>query len=38
VHLIRNETSAQAKTVAVQLVPHGPMRRIDAAAPGTCPF
>ena len=38
VHLIRNETSAVAKTVAVQLVPHGPMRRIDAAAPGNCPF
>jgi quercetin dioxygenase-like cupin family protein len=38
VHLIRNETSAQAKTVAVQLVPNGPMRRIDAAAPGNCPF
>ena len=38
VHLIRNETSAVAKTIAVQLVPHGPMRRIDAAAPGNCPF
>lgn len=38
VHLIRNETSAPAKTVAVQLVPHGPMRRIDAPAPGNCTF
>ncbi|HZJ55289.1 MAG TPA: cupin domain-containing protein [Myxococcaceae bacterium] len=38
VHLIRNETAAAAKTIAVQLVPHGPMRRIDAAAPGNCPF
>jgi quercetin dioxygenase-like cupin family protein len=38
VHLIRNETDAVAKTVAVQLVPHGPMRRIDAPAPGNCPF
>ena len=38
VHLIRNETSAVAKTIAVQLVPHGPMRRIDAPSPGNCPF
>ncbi len=38
VHLIRNETSAGAKTIAVQLVPHGPMRRIDAPSPGNCPF
>jgi quercetin dioxygenase-like cupin family protein len=38
VHLIRNETSAVAKTVAVQLVPHGPMRRIDAPESGNCPF
>jgi quercetin dioxygenase-like cupin family protein len=38
VHLIRNETADIAKTVAVQLVPHGPMRRLDAAAPGNCPF
>lgn len=38
VHLIRNETATAAKTIAVQLVPHGPMRRIDAPAPGNCPF
>jgi len=38
VHLIRNETKVIAKTIAVQLVPHGPMRRIDAPAPGNCPF
>ena len=38
VHLIRNETASDAKTIAVQLVPHGPMRRMDAAAPGNCPF
>ncbi len=38
VHLIRNETSGVAKTIAVQLVPHGPMRRIDMPAPGNCPF
>jgi quercetin dioxygenase-like cupin family protein len=38
VHLIRNETAVTAKTIAVQLVPRGPMRRIDAPAPGNCPF
>ena len=38
VHLIRNETASEAKTVAVQLVPHGPMRRLDAPAPGNCSF
>ncbi len=38
VHLIRNETADVSKTVAVQLVPHGPMRRIDAPSPGNCPF
>jgi quercetin dioxygenase-like cupin family protein len=36
VHNIRNETGAQAKTVAVQLVPHGAMRRIDRDDP-ECP-
>lgn len=36
VHNIRNETGVQAKTVAVQLVPHGAIRRIDADDPG-CP-
>jgi len=38
VHLIRNETTSPAKTIAVQLVPHGPMRRLDAPAPGNCSF
>jgi len=38
VHLLRNETAASAKTIAVQLVPRGPARRIDAPAPGNCPF
>ena len=36
VHNIHNETGAEAKTVAVQIVPHGATRRIDAADPG-CP-
>ena len=38
VHLLRNETSAPAETVAVQILPKGAMRRIDAPAPGNCPF
>ncbi len=38
VHVLRNEGSAEARTVAVQLVPAGATRRIDAAAPFTCGF
>jgi hypothetical protein len=38
VHIIRNETGAVAKTVAVQLIPSGAVRRQDAADPGNCPF
>ncbi len=37
VHLLRNETGAPAVTVAVQLVPQGAMRRVDAPNPGHCP-
>jgi quercetin dioxygenase-like cupin family protein len=37
VHNVVNETAAEAKVVAVQIVPHGAMRRIDAVAPGNCP-
>jgi quercetin dioxygenase-like cupin family protein len=36
IHNVRNETAAEAKDVAVQLVPHGAMRRIEADDPG-CP-
>ncbi len=38
IHVIRNEGSVEAKTVAVQLVPADATRRIDAGSPGTCPF
>jgi hypothetical protein len=38
VHLIRNEGTEEARTVVVQLVPAGAVRRIDAPAPGNCPF
>jgi quercetin dioxygenase-like cupin family protein len=38
VHLLRNESGAPAETVAVQILPKGATRRIDAPAPGNCPF
>jgi quercetin dioxygenase-like cupin family protein len=38
VHLIRNEGSVDAKTIAVQLIPAGAVRRIDAPAPSNCGF
>ena len=37
-HIIRNETGAEAQTIAVQLIPAGAMRRIDLPDPGNCPF
>jgi len=38
VHMLRNETGAVAKTIAVQLVPAAATVRIDAADPGNCHF
>jgi Cupin domain len=38
VHVLRNEDTIEARTIAVQLVPAAAVRRIDAAAPGNCPF
>jgi uncharacterized cupin superfamily protein len=38
VHIIRNETGSVAKTIAVQLIPAGAVRRQDAPDPGNCPF
>ena len=38
IHLLRNETDAPAETVAVQFLPKDATRRIDAPAPGNCPF
>jgi quercetin dioxygenase-like cupin family protein len=38
VHLLRNDGPVEARTVAVQLIPEGAPRRIDAAAPAGCPF
>jgi len=37
-HIIRNETGAEAKTIAIQLIPAGTARRIDVPDPGNCPF
>ena len=36
VHLLRNEGTSEARTVAVQLLPSGATRRIDAEAPSGC--
>jgi quercetin dioxygenase-like cupin family protein len=36
VHLIRNESSTVATTVAVQFVPAGAMRRLDRPQPANC--
>jgi quercetin dioxygenase-like cupin family protein len=39
VHLIRNEGLVDAKSITVQLLPAGAVRRIDAPAPpGNCPL
>jgi quercetin dioxygenase-like cupin family protein len=37
-HIIRNEGNAVARTIAVQLIPAGAVRRIDVADPGNCHF
>jgi len=36
-HIIRNETTSEAANIAVQLIPAGATRRIDAPAPPNCP-
>ena len=38
VHMLRNEGSAPAETIAVQLLPAGADRKIDAPDPGHCKF
>jgi hypothetical protein len=37
-HLIRNEGFVEARTIAVQLIPAGAVRRSDAAGNPACPF
>lgn len=38
VHVLRNEGTVEARTVAVQLIPAGATRRVDAPASASCPF
>ena len=38
VHIVRNEGTVEAQSIAVQLIPAGQPRRIDAADPGNCNF
>jgi quercetin dioxygenase-like cupin family protein len=38
VHLLKNESSAPAETIAVQFVPRDAARRIDAPQPNNCNF
>lgn len=38
VHIIRNEGTEEAHTIAVQIIPAGQPRRIDAPDPGNCHF
>lgn len=38
VHMLRNEGSVQAETIAVQLLPKDAVRRIDMPDPGNCHF
>jgi len=38
VHVLRNEGIVEARTIAVQLIPSGATRRIDADAPAACPL
>ncbi|HYC95634.1 MAG TPA: hypothetical protein VEB39_08060 [Sphingomicrobium sp.] len=37
-HLLKNESGAPAETVAVQFLPDGSTRRIDASKPNNCSF
>jgi hypothetical protein len=38
VHVLRNEGTVEASTIAVQLIPASATRRIDAPNPGHCSF
>jgi len=38
VHIVRNEGTVPAQVIAIRLVPAGQPGRIDAPAPGNCPF
>jgi quercetin dioxygenase-like cupin family protein len=38
VHMVRNEGTVDLELVALQIIPQGAARRIEAPDPGTCPF
>src|ERR1700749_5144292 len=38
IHILRNEGTVEAKTIAVQFIPADAARRIDVADPGNCHF
>jgi quercetin dioxygenase-like cupin family protein len=38
IHILRNESVVEARTIAVQFIPAGAARRIDVADPGNCHF
>jgi uncharacterized cupin superfamily protein len=38
VHVLRNEGTTDARTVAVQMIPAAAVRRIDVPSPGNCSF
>ena len=38
VHIVRNEGAVEAQVIAIRLIPAGQPGRIDAPAPGNCPF
>ena len=38
VHMVRNEGTTSAETIAVQFLPNGAQRRIDQPDPGNCHF
>jgi hypothetical protein len=38
VHVIRNEGAVEARTITVQVIPAGAVRRVDAPDPGQCGF
>jgi hypothetical protein len=37
-HILRNEGTIEAKTIAVQFIPADAARRIEATDPGNCHF
>ena len=38
VHVIRNDGAVEARTITVQVIPAGAVRRVDAPDPGHCGF